>query len=387
MSDVVVLASGEFNDTIDAGLFRKGSIHVFGFLDEDGDGIQDDNEGRFPDDPGKTFELLDENGDVDRRQHDHGWTARCGSTQLMPGTYTVRENPIPDGFTLTTLPNQRTFTVISGVELVYEDGAAMLPDGRPADGDEPRATSSAGATPRSASPRLTSRSSPAWTSIRSTSKSWCASRGRRSRATCAMCSANRSRSPSSTSRPTVTPSIRPRTRTKPRRSGTADLDGESYIVVTMNGDLFRRGSVLEGDEFTHRWKLWLAIRSSRSTMTWPRSTTGGPLLQTFEYHTSCSQPIQLGDVIGSVTLVGYVGEDGAAEAPDFGPGVGDDDADTPTGPTASPGDTVVFTYVVTNPIADTALANVVVTDQVLAPSRGPGIQSRPGAGRRRIQRR
>ena len=30
---------------------------------------------------------------------------------------------------LTTLPNQRTFTIISGEELVYEDGAAMLPEG------------------------------------------------------------------------------------------------------------------------------------------------------------------------------------------------------------------------------------------------------------------
>ena len=48
MSDVVVLSSGEFNDTIDAGFFRKGSIHVFGFLDEDGDGIQDSNEAPSP---------------------------------------------------------------------------------------------------------------------------------------------------------------------------------------------------------------------------------------------------------------------------------------------------------------------------------------------------
>ena len=127
MSDVVVLASGEFNPTIDAGLFRKGSIHVFGFLDEDGDGIQDSNEGAFPDDPGKTFELLDANGNVIETQ-----TTMDGMVwfeQLVPGTYTVRENPIPDGYALTTLPNARTFTIISGQELVYEDGAAMLPDG------------------------------------------------------------------------------------------------------------------------------------------------------------------------------------------------------------------------------------------------------------------
>ena len=35
----------------------------------------------------------------------------------------VQENPIPAGFALTTEPNLRQFTVMSGVELVYEDGA------------------------------------------------------------------------------------------------------------------------------------------------------------------------------------------------------------------------------------------------------------------------
>ena len=47
---------------------------------------------------------------------------------LDPGTYSVQENPIPDGFVLTTLPNQRTFSLLEGQHLVYEDGAAMLPD-------------------------------------------------------------------------------------------------------------------------------------------------------------------------------------------------------------------------------------------------------------------
>ena len=38
---------------------------------------------------------------------------------------------------------------------------------------------------------------------------------------------------------------------------------------------------------------------------------GGPVIQTVEYHTSCSDIIQLGDQIGSLTLVGYNGEDGS----------------------------------------------------------------------------
>jgi hypothetical protein len=126
MSDTVTLGAGEFNDTLDAGLFRRGSIHVYGFLDTDGDGILDNDEGPFPD-PGKTFELLDENGNVIATATT--FNGMVWFEQLPPGTYTVRENPIPDGFVLTTLPNERTFTLISGEELVYEDGAAMLPAG------------------------------------------------------------------------------------------------------------------------------------------------------------------------------------------------------------------------------------------------------------------
>ena len=127
MSETVILAPGEYNQTIDAGLFRKGSIHVFGFLDEDGDGIQDPNEGAFPNTPGKTFQLLDVSGTVINTQTTVDGMAWFD--QLTPGTYTVRENPIPDGFSLTTTPNARTFTIISGQELVYEKGAAMLPRG------------------------------------------------------------------------------------------------------------------------------------------------------------------------------------------------------------------------------------------------------------------
>ncbi len=130
MSDVVVLAPGEYNDTIDAGLFRKGSIHAFGFLDEDGDGVLDDNEGAFPDEfGGKTFELLDENLQLIETMNTTGMDGQVWFEGLVPGTYFVQENPVPDGFILTTLPNLREFTVMSGVELVYKDGAAMLPDG------------------------------------------------------------------------------------------------------------------------------------------------------------------------------------------------------------------------------------------------------------------
>jgi hypothetical protein len=89
----------------------------------------------------------------------------------------------------------------------------------------------------------------------------------------------------------------------------------------------------------------------------------GGLLQSVTYHTSCSQPITLGDVVGNATLVAYDGELGAGQMPPAGdsggsglpdasgillvPSIVDDpfdagnigdDADSPTGPLAQRGD-------------------------------------------------
>ena len=142
MSDIVVLSSGEFNRTLDAGFFRKGSIHAFGFLDENGNGIQDGDEGAFPDiftdadgNPfGKTFQLfydVDNNGfqDTDHIDTQTTLNGMAWFEHLTPGLYAIQESPIPEGYALTTNPNFREFTVMSGIELVYEPGAAMLLDG------------------------------------------------------------------------------------------------------------------------------------------------------------------------------------------------------------------------------------------------------------------
>jgi len=101
-----------------------GSIHVFGYLDLNDDGVFNAGDTAFPDSPGKTFQLLDQSGlviDTQTTINGMAWFEN-----LVPGQYSVRENPIPNGFELTTLPNERPFTVLSGEELVYEAGVAML---------------------------------------------------------------------------------------------------------------------------------------------------------------------------------------------------------------------------------------------------------------------
>ncbi len=147
-------------------------------------------------------------------------------------------------------------------------------------------------------------------------------------------------------------------------TGTPDDDGEAYIVAA-NGDLFA-GTVSAGAEFTlagnFRSNTVIEICDDEAAF-----NGGIAPLQTIAYHTSCSQPIQFGDLIGSVILFGYDGENGSPIRYELGPGIDDDDADLPTGPSSSPGDTIVFTYVVTNSIPDTSLENVMVTDQQLAP--------------------
>ncbi len=91
---------------------------------------------------------------------------------------------------------------------------------------------------------------------------------------------------------------------------------------------------------------------------------GGSLLQSVAFHTSCSQPIQLGDIYGSAQLVGFSNSSGAGGTlPEAPTGMGDD-ADTPPGPTANLGDTIQWTYVVTN-TGNTPLENAVVSDDVL----------------------
>ncbi len=132
------------------------------------------------------------------------------------------------------------------------------------------------------------------------------------------------------------------------------LDDDGEIFVVTNKDF--SGTVSIGEEFTLDdvgGDLEIEIFDFQ----------GGPLLQEIsKYHLSCSQPIRVGDVLGSLTLTEFQGEDGTVSMPDptFV------DADTPaTAPEAVIGTTVEFLYEVTNE-GDIGLTDLNVTDDKLA---------------------
>ena len=87
--------------------------------------------------------------------------------------------------------------------------------------------------------------------------------------------------------------------------------------------------------------------------------------QEISYDVTCNSPIQLGDVIGGLRLVGYQGTNGSTRL--AGSSTGDIDADNAPGADAIVGDNIVFTYVARN-TGDTAIGNVRVTDDRVNPS-------------------
>ena len=100
-------------------------------------------------------------------------------------------------------------------------------------------------------------------------------------------------------------------------SGSVDDDGVSYIVVTDEDDATKALAgggkrFFQGDvAFDQSFVANNATDSfgSNTYVHFFDDSTGG-LLQSISYHTSCSQPIQIGDVVGNATLIGYQGENG-----------------------------------------------------------------------------
>ena len=83
-------------------------------------------------------------------------------------------------------------------------------------------------------------------------------------------------------------------------------------------------------------------------------------LRSIKYHTSCSQPLLLGDKFAGIQLVGFIDKNDAEAQPTvIGPG--GEEADDPPGPEIPLGDKVVWTYEVTNP-TDVPLTDIVVVD-------------------------
>ncbi|MCO6454696.1 MAG: DUF11 domain-containing protein [Pirellulaceae bacterium] len=154
-------------------------------------------------------------------------------------------------------------------------------------------------------------------------------------------------------------------------TGTPDATpDDSYLVVSDGGaKIFFVGTVSAGSFFTATSANAGASEFSANSVirvfdNQAAFLAGAAALQTMYYHTSCSQPIQIGDVVGSVVIAGVVGKSGSVTAPTgFG-----DDADAPAGPEIKVGDGVMWTYVVTNPDpGNQPVANVVVVDDAGTP--------------------
>ncbi|NNF63452.1 MAG: hypothetical protein HKN07_04260 [Acidimicrobiia bacterium] len=141
------------------------------------------------------------------------------------------------------------------------------------------------------------------------------------------------------------------------------LDADPVHITAsekINGDgaIWFTGVVALGDTFVI--DAGVGERLDTETHIWIQDAGETVTLQNIEFHTSCSQPLLLGDQFGAAQLLGFVDEDGMGESLPLSTGFGED-ADTPTGPSATAGDTIQWTYVVTNP-GDQQLADVMVTD-------------------------
>ncbi len=106
MSQIVTLAPGENNDTIDAGLLRPATIGDFVWRDANGNGVQDPGEAGVPN-VTVTLTGTDALGNPVTRTtttNGNGLYLFNGNT-LLPGTYKVTFSDLPDGLAFTA-PNQ-----------------------------------------------------------------------------------------------------------------------------------------------------------------------------------------------------------------------------------------------------------------------------------------
>ncbi|MEM9217849.1 MAG: 5'-nucleotidase C-terminal domain-containing protein [Cyanobacteria bacterium P01_F01_bin.150] len=94
-----------------------------------------------------------------------------------------------------------------------------------------------------------------------------------------------------------------------KKTGTKDgkgvIKGKTYFADDVKvGDTFTADVDFDGAKRFRSKTFIQAFENEQAFL------DGDAPLQTMEYHTSCSQPIALGDIIGSVELTAYAGEDG-----------------------------------------------------------------------------
>ena len=97
---------------------------------------------------------------------------------------------------------------------------------------------------------------------------------------------------------------------------TGDPAGASQVVIKAYkaGDpntLYFNGVVNLGEEFGIYAPLAGQTRLAADTVIEIRAVGSNALLQTVKFHTSCSQPLAIGNRFGGVDLVGFMGEKGA----------------------------------------------------------------------------
>ena len=92
----------------------------------------------------------------------------------------------------------------------------------------------------------------------------------------------------------------------------------------------------------------------------------GALLEELTFHTSCSQPLNVGDQFGSMTLTELTTTEGGDPAPPEPPDI------TSECVVIAPGEVVEYTYVVTN-TGDTPVTNISVIDDVIGEVNGSPI--------------
>jgi uncharacterized repeat protein (TIGR01451 family) len=339
MSPEIDLAAGEDDLTIDAGAVPLGSIGDFVWEDQNGNGLQDPGE---PGVLGTLVTLTDCDGNL-VATFTTGGTGAYLFTDLEPGCYKVTFD-LPAGLAFTT-PDAGDDTLDSDADPV----TGMSPEIFLAPGED-NLTIDAGAVRQAPSIVLEKFTKVIVTQV---GGDLCDAFGKPAQLTMLYTGDG----PEATSH-SQDPS---------KVSVTGDPNDASPVLIIASekalagGKIYSSGTVNLGESFVIDATLGGDSSLRADTYVTIYDAAGTTVLQQIKFHTSCSQPLFLGNQWGAIQLTGF--EDSSGNGATLPPPDGDFgvDADTPTGPTANTGDTIQWTYFATN-TGDLSLTDVVVTD-------------------------